>query len=100
VIPARHASASQKKRRGVAVFTSLRIRSSSAGVYSARTPSRCSGESRPSVRFSIERSAFCSAMAKVRPIDITSPTDFMLVVSVWSAWGNFSKLKRGIFTTQ
>ena len=99
-MPARQASASQKRRRGVGVFTSLRICSSSSAEYCARAPSRRSGESSPSVRFSMERSAFCSAMAKVRPMDITSPTDFMLVVSVWSACGNFSKLKRGIFTTQ
>jgi hypothetical protein len=35
----------------------------------------------------------------VRPIAIASPTDFMVVVSVASAAGNFSKLKRGTFTT-
>ena len=33
------------------------------------------------------------------PIDIASPTDFMWVVSVGSAPGNFSKAKRGTFTT-
>ena len=99
-MPARHASANQKSRRGFATFTSCRMRSSSAALYSAASPSRPSGESSPSVPFSIDRSAFCSAMAKVRPMDMTSPTDFIEVVSVWSAWGNFSKLKRGIFTTQ
>ena len=31
---------------------------------------------------------------------ITSPTDFIWVVSVWSASGNFSKAQRGTFTTQ
>ncbi len=36
---------------------------------------------------------------KVRPIDIASPTDFICVVSVRSACGNFSKFQRGIFTT-
>jgi hypothetical protein len=35
----------------------------------------------------------------VRPIAITSPTAFIWVVSVGSAAGNFSKAKRGIFTT-
>jgi hypothetical protein len=30
---------------------------------------------------------------------ITSPTARIEVLSVRSAWGNFSKLKRGIFTT-
>ena len=37
--------------------------------------------------------------AKVRPIAITSPTDFIEVVSSGSAPGNFSKAKRGILVT-
>jgi hypothetical protein len=44
--------------------------------------------------------AFWSASLKVRPMAITSPTDFIWVVSVWSASGNFSNAQRGIFTTQ
>ena len=36
---------------------------------------------------------------KVRPIAIASPTDFIEEVSVGSASGNFSKVKRGIFVT-
>jgi len=36
---------------------------------------------------------------KVRPIAITSPTDFIEVVSTGSAPGNFSNAKRGIFVT-
>ncbi len=36
---------------------------------------------------------------KVRPIAITSPTDFIEVVSTGSAPGNFSKAKRGILVT-
>jgi len=48
---------------------------------------------------SSERSAFCSASPKLRPIPIDSPTDFIVVVSSWSAPGNFSKAKRGAFTT-
>jgi hypothetical protein len=35
----------------------------------------------------------------VRPIAIASPTDFIEVVSVVSAPGNFSKAKRGILVT-
>jgi hypothetical protein len=35
----------------------------------------------------------------LRPIAITSPTDFMAVVRVGSAPGNFSNAKRGIFVT-
>ena len=49
---------------------------------------------------SSERIAFCSASLKVRPIAITSPTDFICVVSVGSASGNFSNAQRGILTTQ
>ena len=45
------------------------------------------------------RRAFCSASVKLRPIAIASPTDFMCVVSVGSAPGNFSKANRGTFTT-
>ena len=48
---------------------------------------------------SIERSAFCRLSANVRPIAIASPTDFIEVVSVWSAPGNFSNAKRGILVT-
>ena len=43
---------------------------------------------------------FCSASLNVRPMAITSPTDFIWIVSVESADGNFSKANRGIFTTQ
>ena len=48
---------------------------------------------------SSERSAFCSASVKLRPMAIASPTDFMCVVSVGSASGNFSKANRGTLTT-
>ena len=41
-----------------------------------------------------------SASLKVRPIAITSPTDFIVDVERrGSASGNFSKANRGIFTT-
>ena len=39
------------------------------------------------------------ASLKVRPIAITSPTDFICVVSVRSARGNFSNAQRGTLTT-
>ncbi len=55
---------------------------------------------RPVRSCSSERMAFWSASLKVRPMAITSPTDFIWVVSVWSASGNFSNAQRGIFTTQ
>ena len=49
--------------------------------------------------FSSERSAFWSASVKLRPIAMASPTDFMVVVRVESADGNFSKANRGALTT-
>ena len=49
--------------------------------------------------FSRERRAFCRASVKFRPIDIASPTDFIVVVRVSSAAGNFSNAKRGTLTT-
>ena len=48
---------------------------------------------------SSDRSALPSASTKLRPIDMASPTDFIVVVSVGSAPGNFSNANRGIFTT-
>ena len=48
---------------------------------------------------SSERRAFCRASVKLRPMAMASPTDFMVVVSVGSAAGNFSNAKRGTFTT-
>src|SRR3546814_6141791 len=51
---------------------------------------------RPVRPVSIERSAFCSDSAKHRPIAMASPTDFIEVVRIGSAPGNFSKVKRGI----
>ena len=45
------------------------------------------------------RRAFCSDSVKLRPSAIASPTDFMWVVRVGSAPGNFSKAKRGTLTT-
>ena len=50
-------------------------------------------------RFSSERSAFCSASGKLRPMAMASPTDFMCVVSSGSAPGNFSNANRGTLTT-
>ena len=45
------------------------------------------------------RHALPSASLNVRPIAITSPTDFIVDVSSGSAPGNFSNANRGIFTT-
>ena len=46
-----------------------------------------------------ERIAFPHASANVRPMPITSPTDFICVVRPVSAPGNFSNANRGSFTT-
>ncbi len=53
----------------------------------------------PSSPVSSPRSAFCSDSWKLRPIAITSPTDFIAVESSGSAPLNFSKAKRGILVT-
>ena len=70
---------------------------SSSASLSSSTHSWC--QSKTDSGRSSDRSAFCSASVKLRPIAIASPTDFMWVVSVGSAWGNFSNANRGTFTT-
>ena len=45
------------------------------------------------------RSPLCRASLKVRPIAMTSPTDFIWVPRAGLASWNFSKAQRGIFTT-
>ncbi len=64
---------------------------------SSSTYSLC--QSKGALLLSSERSAFCSASVKLRPMAIASPTDFMCVVRIGSASGNFSKAKRGTLTT-
>ena len=54
---------------------------------------------RPNRPVSRPRSAFCSDSLNVRPIAIVSPTDFICVVSVVSASGNFSNAQRGTLVT-
>ena len=60
---------------------------------------RCAPTTQPVRSASSPRSPFWNASLKVRPMAMTSPTDFICVVSVGSAVGNFSNAKRGIFTT-
>jgi len=55
--------------------------------------------SSPSAPISRPRSAFWNDSWKLLPIAITSPTDFICVVSVSSAWENFSNAKRGTLVT-
>ena len=54
---------------------------------------------RPNRPTSSPRRAFCRLSLKVRPMAIVSPTDFICVVSVGSASGNFSNANRGTFVT-
>ena len=70
--------------------------SSSSG---SRPVSGLVGNSVPRLPCSSDRTALRKASLKVRPIAIASPTDFIWVVSVLSACGNFSKFQRGNFTT-
>ena len=77
----------------------VRARGSARAARPCRArPTRGASRTAASV-LSSERSAFCSASVKLRPIAIASPTDFMCVVSVGSAAGNFSNANRGTFTT-
>jgi membrane-bound metal-dependent hydrolase YbcI (DUF457 family) len=54
---------------------------------------------RPLRPISRERRHFWRLSLKVRPMAMASPTLFIWVVSVGSAWGNFSKANRGILVT-
>ena len=54
----------------------------------------------PKTFISSERRALFKDSLKVRPIAITSPTDFIWVVRIGSVLKNFSNVNRGIFTTQ
>ena len=93
-IPSRKASATKRIRSAPASRSSRR-----------RLASRVSGSSpvrislKPSRPVSRLRRAFWIDSWKVRPIDMASPTDFICVVRVASAAGNFSNAKRGILVT-
>ncbi len=88
--PARSARCTVRSRPSCGIRA--RSSSSSASPGSPVKPNTADG-------CSSERSAFCSASAKLRPTPIASPTDFIVVVSVGSAPGNFSKANRGTLTT-
>ena len=70
-----------------------------AASASIGSVSSASVEPRSNPVFSMPRHALPSASLKVRPIAITSPTDFIVEVRCGSASGNFSNANRGIFTT-
>ena len=55
--------------------------------------------SSPARLVSSERSTLPNASVKLRPMDMASPTDFIVVVRVSSAPGNFSNANRGALTT-
>ena len=93
--PRRMAWATCRIRFGVGVPRAARI----AFLSSPRPSPSISISSRPVRPVSRPRSAFCRLSWKVRPIAMTSPTDFIEVVSVVEAPGNFSKAKRGILVT-
>ena len=93
--PSRMACATWSMRFGVGVPSAARI----AFLSSSRPRPSISISSRPVRPVSSPRSAFCRLSWKVRPIAMTSPTDFIDVVSVVEAPGNFSKAKRGILVT-
>ena len=92
--PARKASATWNKRSGPGSFNSRLMRSKPSSPNSASPVG-----SKPILPISRPRRAFCTDSWKVRPIAITSPTDFIWVVKRASADGNFSKAKRGILVT-
>ena len=91
--PARKASATYQMRLARGVTSSSMI------LFSASSVPTLTCGSKPSEPTSSPRNAFCTDSWKLRPMAITSPTDFICVVSVRSARGNFSNAQRGTFTT-
>ncbi|MNM93276.1 hypothetical protein D3C81_1056450 [compost metagenome] len=91
-------SSSDMPRRNAS--PTYQMRSGPASPISSTTSSRSVDfSSRPSTPTSRPRSAFWNDSWKVRPMAITSPTDFIWVVRWLSACGNFSKAKRGTLVT-
>ena len=73
--------------------------SAAASSSSSTVPSGSAPVQNPARLVSSERITLPSASMKLRPSDIASPTDFIVVVSVGSAPGNFSNANRGALTT-
>ena len=90
--PARSACAAINSRSGRGVDRAAR------NASCPPSPGGSTG-SRPLNPVSMLRSPFCKASAKLRPMAMASPTDFMLVVSWAGVPGNFSNVNRGILTT-
>ncbi len=83
--------------RKAARMTSKRSDAGRSSIVSRSA--RSSASRRGGASSSRERMAFRNAWAKVRPMAIASPTDFMCVESSALAPLNFSKAKRGHLTT-
>jgi len=86
-----HRCATCNRRSGVGVPSAARM----AFLSSLRPRPSISISSSPVSPVSRPRNAFCRLSWKVRPIAITSPTDFIEVVSVVEAPGNFSNASAG-----
>ncbi|MNH38449.1 hypothetical protein D3C79_994820 [compost metagenome] len=93
VMPERMASATYQIRSAPGTVSS-RLR-----MLAASGLARSTFGSRPQAPTSRPRRAFCRDSWKVRPMAMTSPTDFIWVVRRASAFGNFSKAKRGSLVT-
>ena len=96
-IPARMARFNWNTRSGVGRPSAAR--NSSGSSDSRRSSSGRAPTTHPGRSISRARSPFWNASLNVRPIAIDSPTDFIWVVSITSAVGNFSNANRGHFTT-
>ena len=92
--PASIASNTAHIRRSVGEISRRRR---SPGLRSGSSGSR--RNSSPLDPISSERIPLRNASLNVRPIAIASPTDFICVVRVGSAFGNFSNVQRGTLTT-
>ena len=89
-------SSTERSRRNA---SSIRSKRSDAGASSRSSSSSREAGGSAGESSSRERIALANDSRNVLPIDITSPTDFMCVVSSPCAPGNFSKANRGIFVT-
>jgi hypothetical protein len=97
VAPSRRARSTASSRSAVGrAQAASRASGAASGLPGAGS---AAGSPRPSRPVSSDRHAFWRASGKVRPMAMTSPTDFIRVVSSGSAPGNFSKLNRGTLTT-
>ena len=83
----------------VAFLDAFMDRSVSGASPVSRSSASVAPSCHPARPASSARHPFWNASLNVRPMAIASPTDFICVVRRASAWGNFSKVKRGTLTT-